>query len=48
MQFRRQNSHQRQSRPLPPEETFEELFSHVLQSGLDAIDGGDRQRITSN
>ena len=48
MQFGRQNPNQGQPRPLPPRETFEELLSHMLQGGLDAIDGGDRQRITSN
>ena len=42
MQFRRQNSNQRQTRPLPEAETSEELFSRVLQGGLYAIDGRNR------
>jgi hypothetical protein len=42
MQFRRQNSNQRQARPLPEAETSEELFAGVLQGGLDAINGGNR------
>jgi len=42
MQFRRQNSDQRQARPLPEAETSEELFPRVLQRGLYAIDGRNR------
>jgi len=42
MQFRRQNSNQREARPLPEAETSEELFPRVLQRGLDAINGGNR------
>jgi hypothetical protein len=42
MQFRRQNSNQRQARPLPEAETREELFPRVLQGGLDAIKGRNR------
>jgi hypothetical protein len=41
MQFGRQNPHQRQTRPLPPAETSEELFPHVLQGGLHTINGGN-------
>ena len=47
MQFRRQNPHQRQARPLPPAETSEELFPHMLQGGLHTINGGNWQGITS-
>jgi hypothetical protein len=47
MQFRRQNSNQRQARPLPEPETSKELFSRMLQSGLYAINGGDGQWVTS-
>src|SRR5207253_1814454 len=43
-----QNSNQRQARPLPEAETSEELFARVLQGGLDRIDGGEGQGITSN
>ena len=42
MQFRRQNSNQRQARPLPEAETGEELFAHVLQGGLYAVNGRNR------
>ena len=48
MEFRCQNSNQRQARPLPEAETSEELFARVLQGGLDGIDGGDGHGITSN
>jgi len=33
VQFGRQNSNQRQARPLPEAETSEELFPRVLQGG---------------
>jgi hypothetical protein len=42
MQLRRQNSNQRQARPLPETETSEELFPRVLQGGLYAINGRNR------
>ena len=42
VQFRRQNSNQRQARPLPEAETSEQLFPRVLQGGLDAINGRNR------
>jgi hypothetical protein len=42
VQFGRQNSNQRQARPLPEAETSEELFPRVLQGGLYAIDGRNR------
>ena len=42
MQFRRQNSNQRQARPLSEAETSEELFARVLQGGLYTINGGNR------
>ena len=42
MQFRRQNSNQRQARPLPEAETGEELRARVLQGGLYAINGRNR------
>lgn len=48
MQFGRKNANQRQPRPLPELKTREELLSSVLQSGLYAIYGGNRQRITSH
>ncbi len=47
MQFRRQNSNQRQPGPLSPAEMSEELFPRVLQGRLDAINGRDGQSITS-
>jgi len=47
MQFRRQNPHQRQARPLPEAEASEELFPRVLQRGLYAINGRDGHWITS-
>ena len=37
--FRRQNSDQRETRPLAPPERSEELESRVLQGGLYAING---------
>jgi hypothetical protein len=37
--FRRQNSDQRETRPLAPPERSEELESGVLQGGLYAING---------
>jgi hypothetical protein len=46
VQFRRQNSNQRQPGPLSPTEMSEELFPGVLQGGLYAINGGKRQGIT--
>jgi hypothetical protein len=48
MQFGRQNPNQRQARPLPEAETSEELFPRVLQRGLYAINGRNRQWITSS
>jgi hypothetical protein len=47
MQFRRQNSNQREARPLPEAETCEQLFASVLQGGLNAINGRDGQWIPS-
>jgi hypothetical protein len=47
MQFGRQDANQGQARPLPPAETSEELFPHVLQGGLHTINGGSWQGITS-
>jgi hypothetical protein len=47
VRFRRQNSNQRQARPLPEAETREQLLPRVLQRGLDAINGGNGQWITS-
>ena len=47
MQFRGQNSNQRQPGPLSPAEMSEELFPCVLQGRLYAINGGDGQGITS-
>ena len=43
MNFRCKNSDQREPRPLSPSEVGEELCARVLQSGLDAINGGDGQ-----
>jgi hypothetical protein len=48
MQFRRQNSDQRQARPLPELEASEELSPRVLQGRLYAINGRDGQWITSH
>src|SRR5580698_8492913 len=42
VQFRRENSDQRQARPLSPAKRFEELLTGVLQGGLYAINGGER------
>jgi hypothetical protein len=39
MQFRRENSNQRQPRPLSEAETSEKLFPRVLQGRLYAING---------
>jgi hypothetical protein len=47
MQFRRENSNQRQARPLPEAETSEELFPRVLQGGLYAVNGRNRHGRTS-
>src|SRR3984893_3987742 len=48
VEFRCQNSNQRQARPLSEAETSEELFARVLQGGLDGVDGGEGHGITSN
>ena len=45
--FRRQNSDQREARPLSEAETSEELLARVLQGGLYAIDGGNGQWVPS-
>src|SRR5271163_4763031 len=43
MQFRRENPHERQARPLAEAKTSEELFTRVVQRGLYAIDSRGRQ-----
>ncbi len=45
--FRRQNSNQRQARPLSNAKASEELLARVLQRRLYAIDGGDGQWVPS-
>jgi hypothetical protein len=48
VEFGCQNSNQREARPLPPAKTSEELVARVLNGGLNTIDGGKGQKITSN
>ena len=43
MQFRHQNAHQRQARPLTEAKASKELRARVLQGRLYAINGGKRQ-----
>jgi len=45
--LRGQDSDERQARPLAEPKRPKELFACVLDGGLDAIDCGDRHRITS-
>jgi hypothetical protein len=48
VQFDRKNSNQSEARPLPELKPREELLSRVLQSGLYAINRGNRHWMTSN
>jgi hypothetical protein len=48
MKFGRENSYQRQARPLPETEISEELLPRVLEGGLYAIDGREGHGNTSH
>jgi hypothetical protein len=48
MQFRRQNSDESETGPLSPAKAREQLLAGVLNRRLNAVDGGDRQWITSH